>query len=129
MTLIFCGIATYSVAQDKLDFGDTPTTNLNPKYKSDKKDYKAKRPVQWVKNSPKDLMLGNPCMDEVTDEMGFVYVVQTKNQTYGRMSGFARFWHNLAAKSRIMLKNGPLWKFKLKRKRKRCEALTNNYMG
>ena len=121
------------MSQDKLEFGDTGTTTKNPKYKSNKKDYKTKKPIEWVKNSPKGLLIGNPCMEAVTEKMGFIYVIQSKipQSKYGgiRLTGFERFWHNMFAKLRITFKNGPFWKLKLKKKRKECRAVTGDYVG
>lgn len=116
------------MAQDKLVFGDTPTTAKSPKYKSNPKEYKEKRPIQWVKSSSKGLLIGNPCMEEVTNDMGFVYLVQPKGQEPNK-SGFERNIHNFFAKIRITLRNGPLWKFKLKKKRRECGTETGDIVG
>ena len=114
---IFCLLGTSLLAQEKLDFGDTGTTNKAPKYKSNPKDYKQKRPIQWVKNTAKDLLIGNPCMEEVTQEMGFVYLIQPKGASPNK-NDVQRLMHNLFAKLAITFRNGPFWKFKLKKKRK-----------
>lgn len=132
VTLIFCLFISFAItAQNKLEFGDTPTTNLNPKYKSNNKKFKEKKPIRWVKNSPNGLLLGNKCMEKVKQEMGFEYELQSNSYQgpLNKMNEFYRFWHNLAAKTRIMLKNGPFWKSKLKRKQKECRQLTGDYMG
>ncbi|QSE99118.1 hypothetical protein [Fulvivirga lutea] len=117
-----------ALCQDKLVFGDTPTTTKSPKYKSNPKDHKTKHPIYWVKQSSKGLLIGNPCMEEITQEMGFVYLVQPKGQAYND-NGFERNLHNFFAKLRITLKNGPFWKFKLKKWRKRCRAETGDFVG
>ncbi|WP_222933105.1 hypothetical protein, partial [Fulvivirga aurantia] len=112
--------------------GDTGTTTNSPKYKPKHKNYKNKKPIEWVKNSPKGLLIGNPCMEDVYKDMGFRYVIQTKQKTkYGGnyMNEFDRFWHNMVAKLRLTFKNGPFWKFKLKKKRKECRALTGDFVG
>jgi len=130
--IIFFSLLVFKLsAQDKLIFGDTPATNKSPKYKPSSKDYKSKKPIEWVKNSPKGLLIGNPCMEAVRKKMGFVYVIQTKTQTKykTRMNGFDRFWHNLVAKLKITLRNGPFWKFKLKKKRKECREITSDFVG
>jgi len=133
LLLFFCLVTMVCWSQEKLEFGDTGTTTKSPKYKPKHSNYKNKRPIEWVKNSPKGLLIGNPCMDDVIRDMGFVYVVQTKIKTSryggGRMNSFDRFWHNLVAKLRITFRNGPFWKFKLKKKRKECRKLTGDYVG
>lgn len=115
-------------AQEKLDFGDTPTTNSDPKYRSNPKEYKNKNVIHWVKTSSKGLLLGNRCMEEVTTNMGFVYLIQPKGQQ-GNKTGFNRFTHNFAAKLRITFRNGPFWRFKLKKKTKECRKETGDFVG
>lgn len=121
-------VAQLGYAQEKLEFGDTPTTNTNPKYRSNPKDHKNRRVIHWVKTSSKGLLLGNRCMEEVISEMGFVYLIQTKGQE-GNKNRFNRFAHNFAAKFRILLRNGPFWKFKLKKKTNECRRETGDFVG
>ena len=116
------------MAQDKLVFGDTPTTAKSPKYKSNPKEYKEKRPIQWVKSSSKGLLIGNPCMEEVTNKMGFVYLIQPKGQEPNQ-NGLQRNIHNFFAKIKITFRNGPFWKFKLKKKRRECGTETGDFVG
>ncbi len=126
VVIIFLSLSTY--AQEKLEFGDTGTTTESPKYKSKKKDYKNKHKIQWVKNNAKGLLIGNPCMDEVIDDMGFVYLVQPKGQVLND-NEFQRNIHNFFAKLRITFRNGPFWKFKLNKWRKRCQTETGDFVG
>ncbi|MEM6524826.1 MAG: hypothetical protein AAGF85_04250 [Bacteroidota bacterium] len=126
--LVLLSFGYASLAQEKLEFGDTPTTNINPKYRSNHRDYKDRRIIHWVKTSPKGLLLGNRCMEEVTSKMGFVYLLQP-NGLEGNKSGLNRFAHNFAAKLRITLRNGPFWRFKLKKKTKECRKETGDFVG
>lgn len=122
-------IASISYAQDDLRFGDTGTTNRkSPTYKSNNKNFKKKRLIQWIKNEPNGLLLGNKCMEDVTRKMGFEYVVQPKGQQ-GNRTELGRLMHNLFAKFGVTLRNGPFWKFKLKKKRKECRQSTGDYVG
>ena len=115
-------------AQDKLEFGDTPTTSKAPKYHSKHEDHKEKRKIYWVKNTSRGLLIGNPCMEEVMDDMGFVYLVQPKGQHLNK-NELQRNLHNFFAKMGIMFRNGPFWKFKLKKWRGRCGAETGDFVG
>ncbi len=124
--IIFLNLSTY--AQEKLQFGNTGTTTESPKYKSKKRNYKNKHKIQWVKNNAKGLLVGNPCMDEVIDDMGFVYLIQPKGKVLND-SEFQRNIHNFFAKLRITFRNGPFWKFKLNKWRKRCQAETGDFVG
>ncbi len=125
---ICCVFGNVCLAQDKLEFGDTPTTTKSPKYKSDHKDFKKKRPIQWVKKSSKGLLIGNPCMEEFTQSLGFVYLIQPKG-TAPNKNGLQRNLHNFGAKMRITLRNGPFWKFRLKKKRRECGTETGDFVG
>lgn len=120
------GPATF--AQDDLKFGDTSTTNKSPTYKPKHKELKKKRPIQWIKNSSQGLLIGNRCMEDVTEEMRFEYLVQVKGQK-GFKGELARLSHNMTAKIGIMFRNGPFWKFKLKKKRKDCREKTGDFVG
>lgn len=113
---------------DDLKFGNTATTNKSPTNKPRHKELKSKRPIHWIKNDPGDLLLGNKCMEDLTTDMGFEYVVQVKGK-HGYKSEIERLAHNLTAKIGIMFRNGPFWKFKLKKKRKECREKTGDYVG
>ena len=115
-------------AQDRLEFGDTPTTTSRPKYEPRDKDHRQRRIIHWIKPSTKGLYMGNPCVDELTYSMGFVYLVQLKGQA-GYKSEFSRLMHNFGAKTGIFFRNGPFWKFKLKKRTKECRRQTGDYMG
>ena len=127
LVLFFMCLASVAMAQDdELNFGDTETTNTKPTYKA--KNKKSKRPIQWIKNDSEGLLLGNLCMQEVTNDMGFVYLIQVKD-TPGYKDEFGRLVHNFGAKVGIMFRNGPFWKFRLKKERKNCRESTGDYMG
>lgn len=126
--VIFILLAGVCYGQNDLKFGDTGTTNKAPTYKPNSKRYKNKHMVQWIKNDAKGLLLGNKCMQDITNEMGFIYVVQPKGQA-GNRSEFGRLVHNFFAKIGITLRNGPFWKFKLKKKRKECRSSTGDFVG
>ncbi len=129
MVIIACLIlAIPTFAQEKLKFGDTEKTGGSPTYKPNDKKNKNKKPLQWVKNSPNGLLMGNTCMEEVFTDMGFIYTIQRKGRS-DTMNELHRFFHNMSVKLRLTFKNGPFWKFKLKRKRKECRALTGDYVG
>ena len=128
LMLMILFFATSAMAQDDaLKFGDTNTTNTKPTYKSGKKK-KTRRPVQWIKNDSEGLLLGNKCMSEVTQDMGFEYLIQIKGQP-GYRNEFGRLAHNFAAKIGIMFRNGPFWKFRLKKERNKCREQTGDFVG
>lgn len=125
---IYLTVANNVHAQTAKDFGSTGKTSHNPKNKHSHKEHQTKRLIHWIKNDSKGLLIGNICMDKVTQDMGFVYVVQVKGQP-GNRHEFGRFINNFGAKTSILFKNGPFWKIKLKRKRKECRRLTGDHLG
>ena len=128
-TISICFFAASGMyAQSSKDFGTTEKTSLNPKNKHSHKEHKGKRLARWIKKDSKGLLMGNACMDDVIHDMGFEYVIQTKDQPCNR-HGFGKFINNLGVKTIILFKNGPFWKFKLKRKRKECLRLTGDHLG
>jgi len=126
--VLFLFLTAPTLAQDDLKFGNTATTNKSPTYKPSHKELKSKRPIHWIKNDADGLLLGNKCMEDVTQEMGFEYVLQVKGRS-GYKSEIERLAHNLTAKIGIMIRNGPFWKFRLKKKRKECREKTGDFVG
>jgi len=128
-TLLICVFATVGLyAQSSKDFGTTGNTSKKPHHKRNDKPHQDRRLAHWIKNDSKGLLIGNACMNDVTHGMGFEYVVQIKGQP-GNRTGFGRFMHNFGTKTVILFRNGPFWKFKLKRKRNECRRLTGDHLG
>ena len=67
-------------------------------------------------------------MEEVTRKMGFEYVLQPKGQP-GNRNEVGRLIHNFGVKVSLFFKNGPFWKFKLKKKRNECRESTGDFTG
>ena len=109
------------------DFGTTSNTSIDPTHVREE-PVKKKRLLAWIKNNPKNTLVGNKCMDEFTKSMGFEYVLQPKGRP-GNYSELQRVMHNLGVKMALLLKNGPFWKLKLKKKRKECKEGTADYVG
>lgn len=115
------------VFSQKKDFGSTTSTSLNPTHVS-KNPVKQKRLLSWIKNHPRNTLIGNKCMEEITHEMGFEYVLQPKGRQ-GNTNEFERLIHNFGVKTTLFFKNGPFWKFKLKKMRRQCKARSGDYVG
>ncbi len=113
------------LAQDQPQSTKTGNTSVDskPVHKIEKnKDLR----LHWIKNDTKGLLIGNRCFEEVTNKMGFVYHIQTKSQS-NQMSETRRLLHNFGVKFKLFFKNGPFWKFKLKKKRKECKQITGDF--
>lgn len=116
-------------SQDKLEFGDTPTTSLHPKYKQNPKDYKKQNVIYFIKNNGKGLFLGNSCVEEIYAKMGFTYLVQVDKNHPSQKHFPARQFHNLGASMLVFFKNGPFWRMRVRKKRKECLLQTRDFMG
>lgn len=124
LTVFSCDI--YS--QEVLNFGDTEKTNENPTYESDPTNYSSKRIRHWIVNKPEGTLRGNKCFEDVCAEMGFEFVIQSKDQE-GSYNNFQRFLHNLGVKTTLLFQNGPFWRFKLRKMKKECIRQSHDFMG
>lgn len=124
--LLFSFVYSFALCQS-VDFGTTSNTSKNPT-NIRKEPVKKKHLLALIKNNPKNTLTGNKCMDEVTRSMGFEYVLQPKGSA-GNRSELGRNVHNLGVKAVLFFKNGPFWKFKLKKKRRECKDKTADYVG
>lgn len=128
LAIFSCLLLSFStINAQELDFGDTYNTNTEPSIREGKRK-KPKRMLSWIKNDPKNTLMGNKCFDEFTKSLGFEYVLQPRGE-YGNRSEFSRLMHNLRVKLSLTFKNGPFWKFKLKKKRRECRKDTGDFMG
>lgn len=127
LLLIFFFNLAISGFSQSYEGGSTSKTSRKPLHK-EQSEAKQRNLLAWIKNNPKKTLVGNRCMEEVTREMGFEYVLQPKGQR-GNRSEFGRLVHNLGVKVALFFKNGPFWKIKLNRKRKECMAKSGDYMG
>ena len=107
---------------------ESSAISYSTKMKKDAKKYKQKYMVQVIKNDTQGLLMGNPCMEEVTQEMGFIYVAQPKGQP-GNNTALQRNVYNFLAKLKITLRNGPFWKSQLNKKRNECRRSTGDFTG
>lgn len=125
--ILFCLFFIGTAYSQSADFGTTSNTSLNPTHLK-KEPVKKKHLLALIKNKPKNTLAGNKCMDEVTKSMGFEYVLQPKGSA-GNRTELGRLVHNFGVKMALIFKNGPFWKFKLKKRRKECKDKTADYVG
>jgi hypothetical protein len=107
-----------------------PTENISSKKDFNKRKHAPKRKNirLIVKNSPKGILYGNPCMMEETRRMGFEYAVQSKGLP-GSMGFFRRNWNNFVTKLRLTFTNTPFWKLILNFRVKDCREKTGDIVG
>ena len=125
--LLFSSPSFGQVRKDR-GFGTTTKTSNEPDHKPRDKDYKTRNLLEWIKNNPKKTLIGNGCFEEVTRAMGFEYLIQPKHHPSHKPE-LARLAHNFGVKFVLFFRNGPFWKFKLKKRRRECRELMGDYVG
>ncbi|MGI9542109.1 MAG: hypothetical protein ACR2MX_02555 [Cyclobacteriaceae bacterium] len=81
-----------------------------------------------IKGNTKNTLYGNPCVNQVTREMGFEYLITMKGQQ-GYESEAQRWAHNFGVKMGLVFKNGPFWKAKLNKRTANCRDRSGDYVG
>lgn len=116
--MLSCGLA---FSQDHKDVPfKTPNTHFDPT-PHPKGDRPKRKELDYViKKDTRGFLPGNKCFEEVTKDMGFLYMAVPKGQSY-YTSEFDRNLHNLGAKTKILLRNGIFWKLKVKKAFKKCK--------
>ena len=116
--LIFLSGIVFSQGRNEAPF-KTPNTHIEPT-PDPKKDKPKRKELNFViKKDTKGYLPGNKCFEEVTTDMGFIYLAVPKGQSY-YTSEFDRNLHNFGAKIKILVKNGPFWKIKVNKTYKKC---------
>lgn len=107
-----------------------PTENIDGKKNFNKRKYAPKRKNirLIVRNNPKGILYGNPCMMEETRRMGFEYAVQSKGLP-GSMGFFRRNWNNFITKLRLTFTHSPFWRLILQSRVKDCREKTGDIIG
>ena len=87
-----------------------------------------KSKIYLIVRKPEKVLYGNPCMEEIADEMGFEYLLIPKTSAEG-YTDEKPFWHNLKAHFKLMKKNGPFYKRKLRRAIKFCRQMSGDFVA
>lgn len=119
LLMSFSADAAFAQAQNDPPF-KTPNTHLRPAPNPKNARPERKKIRYIIKKDTKAFLAGNKCFEEVTKEMGFMYLAVPKGQSY-YTSEFRRNLHNLGVKTIILLKNGPFWKIKINKTYKKCK--------
>jgi len=122
------GLAMPLLAQKGSPYATDPTPKTKNKVSPDKDPQKEKRYLTIWRRNTKGTLYGNRCGTEVTRKCGFEYVIVTAKQR-GGPSRFRRAMHNAGVNFLLFFRNGPFWKFRLRKRLKRCRYQTGDYMG
>lgn len=136
VSLLLIFIAQSSIAQEleaRSDVTeDMPSTAID--IKKDKNFDRTKTPnfpkskIYVIIRKPEKVLYGNPCMEEITDEMGFEYLLIPRTSAEG-YTDEEPFWHNLKAHFKLIKKNGLFYKRKLRRAIKFCRQMSGDFVA
>ncbi len=111
---------------------DMPTTaidvNQGKNFDRTKTPNFPKAKIYVIVRKPEKALYGNPCMEEIADEMGFEYLLIPKTTADG-YTDEKPFWHNLKAHFKLMKKNGIFYKRKLRRAIKFCKQMSGDFVA
>ena len=126
MMLAFWGVK----AQQQGDFRDNPTENIQFRKDDNKRknEPRRKRISFIIKNDPKGLLYGNPCVNEETERMGFRYTVQNAGHP-GTLKPITLFVHNMKVYTKLTVTRSPFWKLILNRRIKDCRERSGDWIG
>ena len=106
--------------------GETTNTTYGAKIKNEPpapKEY-----MHFYLTNTRGVLLGNKCMDDYTEKMGFRYVMMPPDQE-GSLSPAQIRLNNFGVKFALLLKNGPFWHHRLNKKIRVCREKSGDFMG
>ena len=108
---------------------EIPTENIDRKKDSNKRKNRSKVGIREIyKKSSWKTGYGNPCIEEATQKMGFIYAPVVKGQPGYRWEG-GRLWHNLWVKLGLIVRRGPWWKIRINKQIKDCRRKSGDIVG
>ena len=129
VSFLFLFISCITYAQDKYNNPyRTDNTRVKPKYEERKNEPKRKKIRVIIKNNPRGILYGNPCLEEETRNMGFQYTVQNAGLP-GSLKPVTLRIHNFKVHAYLVLTKSPFWKGILNRRIKDCREKTGDWIG
>lgn len=83
--------------------------------------------LKLLKYDNKDLLTGNACVHDETVKMGFEYLVIC-NKDIEQTNRLYVFFYNLGTNIELTFKNGPGWKFRLKKRIVECRRQSSDFV-
>lgn len=81
--------------------------------------------VQVYRRSADGLLLGNACAEDVRKKYHMQYAIVPYNHP---VSGSQYFFHNFFANIKLFFKNGLFWKSRMRKKIKKCQERTADFV-
>lgn len=106
-----------------------PTEKIDRKKNTNKPRNRSKTSIREIyKKRSWKIGYGNPCIEEATQRMGFIYAPVVKSQPGYRWEG-GRNWHNMWVKLGLIVRRGPWWKIRIKKQIKDCRRKSGDIVG
>ncbi|MGB3619600.1 MAG: hypothetical protein WBA12_15885 [Catalinimonas sp.] len=86
-----------------------------------------KKLLRIIKHDPGKVLHGNRCVSEYTQKMGFVYVIEPKEETND--ADFGKFFTNMGNRVVLTFRNGPFWSCRVRRRIKQCRIGSGDFTG
>lgn len=109
-------------------FGGTPNTMNRPIIEDQTPFNKKERSLYLVLKNTDGTLYGNKCAEDLTYRMGFRYLVQPYGLP-GYRSEAGRSLHNFLTRLLLSFRNGPFWYYRLRKRIRDCQELTNDFVG
>ncbi len=108
----------------------TETTKHKGKSNFDpaKSDNYPKKLEYFLISDPKKVLYGNPCVEEVIFDLGFKYMLIPETKIDGYINEDP-VWHNFKTHMKLMFKNGPFYRSKVRKAIKSCRTASGDFVG
>ena len=110
----------------KKNKGETSTTSYDARIKNEPEG--PKEYMYLYRTNTRGVLLGNKCMEDYTEKMGFRYVVVPPGQE-GSLSPAQMRLNNFGVKFALLFKSGPFWHHRLNKKLRNCREKSGDFMG
>ncbi len=105
------------------------TSNTSYQYNaSARRKGKKKRLLQVYRRDPSRVLYGNRCVTELTQKMGFEYVIITPEAS-GEERYVTTFAQNVSSGFLLTLRHGPFWQRKVRKRIRNCRESSGDFVG
>lgn len=120
------GISGSAVAQQKKKPTASTNTSWDARMEDEPREKKQYKTI--YRRDTYGIFLGNKCVQESTQKMGFRYELVHK-QGAGSKTAVGVLLHNAGTKMLLLFKNGPFWQCRLRKRIDECRIRTGDYIG
>ena len=106
----------------------TQATDSRAKPDAQKMGPKEDKVTYLIKSNPSGTLYGNPCFKEVSHRFGFEYLIVPEGVA-PNPNGLLRAMHNFGVNVKLLFRNGPFWKLRMKKKFEKCKYGYGDFVG